>query len=169
MTDTTASDWEPEAIRQLRALKLALEASAACAAPSSGDLAQQIKQILDLIGDGLVGVDAGDIRHALCGPSGQPPKELALAHGLLSAGKDTADRIASLLDQIPAANWPHKNGVFMVATAAPDIKLSQIRELCQAIHAKQPKDGVFFFGTATDTRMTAGPYSVALLAARWWD
>lgn len=167
MMDTTGADKTFETVRRLQALKQALEASAAGEAPSNGDLEQHLEQIAEQVCDGPVGIDAEDIRHALCGPSGQPPKELALAHGLFSAGPDDAYGIASLLDQIPAANWPHKNGVFMVATTAPDIKLSQIRELCQAIHARQPKDGVFFFGTAIDARMTAGLCSVALLAARW--
>ncbi len=168
MTDTTASDREPEAIRRLQALKLALEASAVYPAPSNGDLEQQIEQILVLIGDGLVGVDAEDIRHALCGPSGQPPAELALAHGLFSVGPDAADGIASVLDQIHAASWQRTNGVFMLVTAAPDrLKLCQIRELCRAIRAWLPKDGMLIFGTTTDAWMTADLCSVAVLAARW--
>ena len=167
MTDKTASEQAPEAIQRMQALKLVLEAAAAGEAPSSGDFDPQIEQILDLVCDGLAGVDAGDMRHALCGPSGRPPDELALAHGQFSPGPDAADGIASVLDQISSANWQHTNGVFMLATAASDTKLSQIRELCQAIRARLPKDGMLIFGTATDARMTAGLCSVAVLAAKW--
>ena len=167
MTDTTASDREPEAVRRMQALQLALEASAAGKAPSKGDLEQHIEQLAELVGDGLVGVDTEDMRHALCGPSGQPPDELALAHGRFSPGPDAADGIASILDQIPAATWVRTDGVLMLAPVTPDTKLGQIRELCQAIRARLPKNGMLIFGTATDARMTTGLFSVALLTARW--
>lgn len=168
MTDTTASDREPEAIRRMQAMKLALEAASSCEAPFGDDINQHLEQLFQLVCNGLVSIDTEDMRYALCGPSKQAPHQLDLGHGQFSSGPAAADGITSILDQIPAANWQHTNGVLAILTAAPDtLKLKQIHELCRAVNAQLPKDGMFFFGTATDARMTAGLCSVAVLAASW--
>jgi len=168
MTDTAASDREPEAIRRMQALKQALEASAAGKAPLDGDVAQHIERLAELVCDGLVGIDAKDIRYALCGPSGQPPDELALAHGQFSADLEAADGIASVLDQIPATTWDRTDGVLAIITAAPDtLKVKLVGELGRAVHAWLGQDGMLFFGTETDVRMTTGRCSVVMLAASW--
>lgn len=168
MMNKAATEKELEVIQRMQALKLALEAAASCKATFGGDVDQHIEPLFDLVCDGLVGIDTDDIRYALCGPSKQTPHQLDLVHGQFSPSPDAANGIASVLDQIPAANWQHRNGVLAILTAAPDtLKLKQVHELCRAVNAQLPKDGMFFFGTATDARMTAGLCSVSVLAARW--
>ena len=117
-----------------------------------------------------MGIDAEDIRYALCGRSGQAPDAQAPAHGQFSAGPDAGDGIASVLDRIAATTWGRTDGVLAIIAAAPDtLKLKLVGGLCRAINARLPPDGMLFFGTATDARVPAGRLSVALLAASWCD
>lgn len=108
------------------------------------------------------------MRHALCGPSGQPPDELALAHGRFSPGPDAADGIASILDQIPAATWVRTDGVLAIIVAHPDtLKLKLVSGLCGTIHARLPDSGIMIYGTTTDSKMKYEAYLVGVMTAVW--
>lgn len=158
----------PEVIQRMQALKLALEASAAGEAPSKGDLEQHIEQLADLVGDGLVGVDTEDIRYALCGPSGQPPDELALAHGQIVPSWLPSNDMAPVLDQIATTTWERADGVLAIIVAPPDtLKLKQVSELCRPVHARLPDSGIMICGTTTDSKIESGAYFTGIMTAVW--